>query len=95
MFFSLEGKCFRSSLGEEDCFCKVQSQWTVIMNGAKAVGINFVGQLAQLEPFDESTNDWTWYEELPTSFPIVNRVPGSSKVLHVISSIIGPKTHDC
>ncbi|XP_064463364.1 uncharacterized protein LOC135374313 [Ornithodoros turicata] len=51
-----------------------------------------IAQVGSLKSFDESTSDWTAYEERLQSYLNVNRVEDDNKVDAVVS-IIGPKTY--
>ncbi|XP_070389115.1 uncharacterized protein [Dermacentor albipictus] len=49
-------------------------------------------QLGQMEPFDDSTSDWTSYDERLSSYLRANKVPADLQV-DVFVSLIGPKTY--
>ncbi|XP_064465106.1 uncharacterized protein LOC135376521 [Ornithodoros turicata] len=51
-----------------------------------------IAQVGSLKSFDESTSDWTAYEERLQSYLNVNRIEDDNKVDAVVS-IIGPKTY--
>uniref|UniRef100_G3MQY8 Retrotransposon gag domain-containing protein n=1 Tax=Amblyomma maculatum TaxID=34609 RepID=G3MQY8_AMBMU len=49
-------------------------------------------QLGLMEPFDDSTSDWTSYDERLASYLKANKVPDDLQV-DVFVSLIGPKTY--
>ncbi|KAH8031508.1 hypothetical protein HPB51_017781 [Rhipicephalus microplus] len=51
-----------------------------------------VRRIGHMEPFDDSSSDWTSYDERLTSFLHFNKVPEADKV-HAFLSVIGMKTY--
>ncbi|KAH7984233.1 hypothetical protein HPB52_018279 [Rhipicephalus sanguineus] len=51
-----------------------------------------VGRIGHMEPFDDSSSDWTSYDERLTSFLHFDKVPEADKV-HEFLSLIGAKTY--
>ncbi|KAH8033521.1 hypothetical protein HPB51_013505 [Rhipicephalus microplus] len=51
-----------------------------------------IGRIGHMEPFDDSSSDWTSYSKRLTSFLHFNKVPEADKV-HAFLSLIGAKTY--